>query len=163
MSARSFAYTQIWTHLHSLASTELYTYLGSDLLNSSYKPAQRKLSFVGRDPFDRYYAAKSEATPALGSSGAVSSIVIFDILMAPTATVLIYGIFPVHAWILGGLFLYSDLSGAFGVLLISLSEAAHPSIKTTSLPSLRALLLAKEVPNPSLSIFSGHFCAMFHD
>lgn len=72
---------------------------------------------AGRDPFDRYYAAKFESTPALGSSGAINSIVMFDIMMAPTATVLIYGILPMHAWILGGLFLYQDINGALGVSL----------------------------------------------
>ena len=70
--------------------------------------------FAG-DPYDRYYAAKLESTPALGSSGAINSIVMFDIMMAPTATVMIYGILPMHAWILGGLFLYQDINGALGV------------------------------------------------
>ncbi len=78
-----------------------------------------------RDPFDRYYAAKLEGTPALGSSGAINSIVIFDILMAPKATVMIYGILPMHAWILGALFLYQDINGALGVIFQTSPSFKH--------------------------------------
>ena len=50
--------------------------------------------------------------PALGASGSVNASVIFNILYSPYSTVLIYGIVPMPAWALGGLWLAYDVSGA---------------------------------------------------
>ena len=50
--------------------------------------------------------------PALGASGSVNASVIFNILYSPYSTVLIYGILPMPAWALGGLWLAYDINGA---------------------------------------------------
>lgn len=50
--------------------------------------------------------------PALGASGSVNASVIFNILYSPYSTVLIYGIIPMPAWVLGGAWLFFDISGA---------------------------------------------------
>ncbi|KAK9807437.1 hypothetical protein WJX73_006756 [Symbiochloris irregularis] len=49
---------------------------------------------------------------ALGASGAVNACVILSVLVQPTATVLLYGIIPLPAWLFGGLWLLYDLRGA---------------------------------------------------
>lgn len=49
---------------------------------------------------------------ALGASGAVNACVIFAVLVQPTATVLLYGIIPLPAFLFGGLWLLYDLNGA---------------------------------------------------
>ena len=49
---------------------------------------------------------------ALGASGSVNASVIFNILWSPYSKVLIYGIIPMPAWALGGLWLAYDISGA---------------------------------------------------
>lgn len=51
---------------------------------------------------------------ALGASAAVNAIVVVDILLAPTRTVLLYGILPMPAALLGALWLYQDVSGTLG-------------------------------------------------
>ncbi|CAL5220754.1 g2817 [Coccomyxa viridis] len=67
--------------------------------------------------------------PALGASGSVNASVIFNILYSPYSTVLIYGILPMPAWALGGLWLAYDISGAMGRELTpgraSVGYAAH--------------------------------------
>lgn len=50
--------------------------------------------------------------PALGASGSVNASVIFNIMYSPYSTVLIYGILPMPAWALGGLWLAYDINGA---------------------------------------------------
>lgn len=39
---------------------------------------------------------------------------------------MIYGILPMHAWILGALFLYQDINGALGVCLFLFSLFSLP-------------------------------------
>ncbi|CAK0783329.1 hypothetical protein CVIRNUC_006528 [Coccomyxa viridis] len=51
---------------------------------------------------------------ALGASGSVNASVLFNILWSPYSKVLIYGIIPMPAWALGGLWLAYDISGAMG-------------------------------------------------
>jgi hypothetical protein len=52
---------------------------------------------------------------SLGASAAVNSIVIFSVLINPTATYLLYGIVPVPAWLLGSGWLAYDFYGAVKV------------------------------------------------
>ena len=61
-----------------------------------------------------YYrdVAMRRSPPALGASGSVNASVIFNILYSPYSTVLIYGILPMPAWALGGLWLAYDINGA---------------------------------------------------
>ena len=61
---------------------------------------------------DRLRAACVSLSPgALGASGAVNGVLALSILANPRATVLVYGILPVPAFILGGLFVLQDLRG----------------------------------------------------
>lgn len=52
------------------------------------------------------------APSALGASGAVNGILALSILAAPRATVLVYGVLPVPAALLGALYVAQDLRGA---------------------------------------------------
>jgi len=53
--------------------------------------------------------AENPAYAALGASGAVSSVLLIAIILQPTMTLLIYGVLPVPAWILGiGYIWYSN-------------------------------------------------------
>jgi hypothetical protein len=54
----------------------------------------------------------------LGASAAVNAIVIFSVLLNPTATYLIYGIIPAPAWALGTAWICYDTYGAYRVLLL---------------------------------------------
>ena len=56
---------------------------------------------------------------ALGASGAVSSIVVCQILLAPRATVLLYGVLPLPAWLMGVGWIGLDVMGAAQVSVIS--------------------------------------------
>jgi len=48
---------------------------------------------------------------ALGASGSVQAIGVASILMYPTRTILMYGLFPIPAALLGVLWLWNDLGG----------------------------------------------------
>ena len=64
---------------------------------------------------DRLRAACISLFPgALGSSGAVNGVLALFALANPQATVLVYGILPVPAFILGGLSVLQDLRGVCG-------------------------------------------------
>jgi len=64
---------------------------------------------------DRLRAACISLFPgALGSSGAVNGVLALFALANPQATVLVYGILPVPAFILGGLSVLQDLRGVSG-------------------------------------------------
>lgn len=52
---------------------------------------------------------------SLGASAAVNAIVIFSVLLNPSATYLIYGIVPAPAWLLGGAWIAWDTYGAYKV------------------------------------------------
>jgi len=54
----------------------------------------------------------SSTSGALGASASVNAIMIVDILLNPTRTILLYGIIPVPALLLGGLWLMRDVTGA---------------------------------------------------
>ncbi len=56
--------------------------------------------------------------PALGASAAVNAIVVFNILLMPQSTILLFGIVPMPAWLLGVGWLVYDLSGAYRVRFI---------------------------------------------
>jgi len=66
------------------------------------------------EPKYQNFSHRASAIPALGSSGAVNGIVMFDILLFPSATILLYGILPMPAWGLGAIFLGFDIYGALG-------------------------------------------------
>lgn len=50
----------------------------------------------------------------VGASGAVSAVVIYFIFLAPDVRLLLFGIIPMKAWMVGVLFLIMNLSYAFG-------------------------------------------------
>lgn len=54
-------------------------------------------------------------TPCLGASAAVNAMVIFSVLLNPSATYLIYGIIPAPAWALGTAWIAYDTFGAYKV------------------------------------------------
>ncbi|PRW39196.1 rhomboid [Chlorella sorokiniana] len=54
------------------------------------------------------------APSALGASAAVNALAVVDILLFPTRTILLYGIIPMPAALLGALWLLRDVSGTFG-------------------------------------------------
>ena len=49
----------------------------------------------------------------IGASGAVSAVVIYFVFLNPKATLLIWGVIPTPAWVVGALFLFANLSTAF--------------------------------------------------
>ena len=57
--------------------------------------------------------ALGRAGSMVGASGAVSAVVIYFIFMNPKATLLIWGVIPTPAWVVGILFLVMNLSTAF--------------------------------------------------
>lgn len=57
-----------------------------------------------------FFAAPSAI---VGASGAVSAVVIYFVFLNPQAKLLIWGIIPTPAWIVGALFLVANLSTAF--------------------------------------------------
>ena len=77
-------------------------------------------------PKGQFYAAYRGFMPgAMGASGAVNSLVIFSVLLQPTATVLIYGILPLPAFVFGGMWLFYDLRGA--ITQVFLLPVAFPA------------------------------------
>jgi len=58
--------------------------------------------------FSRAYEPK-----LLGASGAVNSLVAFFICMAPTSTILVFGIVPIPGWLFGMLYMGYDISGLY--------------------------------------------------
>lgn len=69
----------------------------------------------GTDPFERWFRGSVDRVPALGASGAVSGIVTCEIVLAPFGIVNLYGVFPIYAWMLGAAYLYTEISGLYGV------------------------------------------------
>ena len=49
----------------------------------------------------------------VGASGAVSAVVIYFVFLNPHAKLLIWGVIPTPAWVVGALFLFANLSTAF--------------------------------------------------
>lgn len=95
----------------------------------------------------------------LGASAAVNAMVIFSVLLNPTATYLIYGIVPAPAWALGTAWIAYDTFGAYKVQsLLALTEfASHPPQSTHALQMY--------LPD-SLNIkatFQTHICKQFLD
>ena len=54
----------------------------------------------------------SPSTPVLGASGAVNSIIVHECCLFPFRTVLLYGVLPVPAILLGGAFFVYDATQA---------------------------------------------------
>lgn len=57
--------------------------------------------------------ALGRTSSMVGASGAVSAVVIYFVFQDPTAKLLIWGIIPTPAWVVGALFLLANLSTAF--------------------------------------------------
>ena len=57
--------------------------------------------------------ALGRTSSIVGASGAVSAVVIYFVFLNPTAKLLIWGIIPTPAWVVGALFLLANLSTAF--------------------------------------------------
>jgi hypothetical protein len=58
----------------------------------------------------------------LGASAAANAIMIFSICSNPHATILVMGIVPVPAWLVGGLFLLNDFFAVAQVRVRELSD-----------------------------------------
>ena len=54
----------------------------------------------------------SSPSSIVGASGAVSAVVIYFVFLNPQAKLLIWGVIPTPAWIVGALFLFANLSTA---------------------------------------------------
>ena len=67
----------------------------------------------------------SPYTPALGASGAVSSVVMWSILTYPRRIILLYFIIPVPAALFGAGFILKDSLGLFGYGSANVGNAAH--------------------------------------
>jgi hypothetical protein len=74
----------------------------------------------------------------LGASAAVNAMVIFSVLLNPTATYLLYGIVPAPAWALGTAWICWDTYGAYKVNLLALISCCY-----TSCPRHRANMPCK--------------------
>jgi len=72
--------------------------------------------------FNKY---KREPNVMLGASGAVNAITSFTILTNPYATMLIFGILPIPAYIGGTMFVLRDLWGASSNTRSNIGHAAH--------------------------------------
>ena len=62
---------------------------------------------------------------ALGASAAVNAIVCVDVLLFPTRTILLYGLIPMPAALLGLLWLWNDLGGALDGGGSTIAHAGH--------------------------------------
>lgn len=71
-------------------------------------------SYYREKKMRRAYWRLSSTPGALGASAAVNSVMVVDILLQPTRTILLYGIIPLPAALLGLLWLWNDLGGALG-------------------------------------------------
>jgi membrane associated rhomboid family serine protease len=70
---------------------------------------ERRAGLAGRPAWMR-----GPARGALGARAAVNAVVLTDVLLFPTRTVLLYGLIPMPAALLGALWLWHDLGGALG-------------------------------------------------
>lgn len=91
-------------------------YLAAGAAGSAAHSAAGAIQCARRHPAGgRPRAACIALSPgALGASGAVNGVLALSILANPRATVLVYGILPVPAFILGGLYVLQDLRGVSG-------------------------------------------------
>ena len=87
-------------------------YLAAGVAGSAAQAGADAARCASRPPGFRWDACISAAPGCLGASGAVNGILALSILANPRATVLVYGILPVPAFILGGLYVLQDLRGA---------------------------------------------------
>ena len=60
-------------------------------------------------------ARRRASSPALGASGAVNAVVIAQICLFPSSTILLYGILPMPSALFGLLWIASDIGGMLGV------------------------------------------------
>ncbi|KAK9905712.1 hypothetical protein WJX75_004976 [Coccomyxa subellipsoidea] len=72
-----------------------------------------RITSSAKHPWGREVALR-HSPPALGASASVNASVIFNILVSPQSTVLLYGIIPVPAFLFGGVWIYFDIVGATG-------------------------------------------------
>ena len=71
--------------------------------------------------------------PALGASGSVNACVIFNIAANPFSTVLIWGLVPVPAFLLGVLWVWSDVTGA---LVRTLAGCSCPAVQCNAVHAM---------------------------
>jgi membrane associated rhomboid family serine protease len=69
--------------------------------------------------------ADNPAYAALGASGAVSAVLLVAIILRPTMTLLIYGILPVPAWILGIGYIWYSNRASKGAQRSNIGHDAH--------------------------------------
>ncbi len=122
---------KLWTLLsygfaHASMRSDIF-HIGGNMLVLFFlgRPIEQRL---GRREFLKFYlvaivvaglvfvvAKFSQETPAIvvGASGAVSAVVALFIFCYPRETLLLFGILPMPAWLLGVLLLFADLSRAF--------------------------------------------------
>ena len=114
-SAKSIRLSLKWT-LPWKAMPSLQSGCSIPLLLPEHRSAAlHPLHLLAGEPKYQNYFHRASAIPALGSSGAVNGIVMFDILLFPSSTIMLYGVLPMPAWGLGALFLSYDIWGALGV------------------------------------------------
>ncbi|PHS08372.1 MAG: rhomboid family intramembrane serine protease [Blastopirellula sp.] len=63
--------------------------------------------------YSLFYFLQGSSTSVIGASGAVTGVLILFICSYPKQTLLIYGVFPVPAWIVGVFIVGSDIYGSF--------------------------------------------------
>jgi len=66
-----------------------------------------------------------QSVGALGASGSVQAIGLANVLMFPTQTILLYGLIPVPAALLGLLWLWNDLGGVLDGHQSQIAHAGH--------------------------------------
>jgi membrane associated rhomboid family serine protease len=91
--------------------------------------------------------------PALGASGSVNACVIFNIAANPFSTVLIWGLVPVPAFLLGVLWVWSDVSGA---LVRTLAGCMHmPSLQLCTFKAESACTMQRLQERAALGMQGG--------
>ena len=133
MALKSGQWWQVWTFLsHGFAHASVTTQTGIfhlifNMLTLFFlgQPVEQRL---GRIEFLKFYlmavvvggvawylsvTLSGGGGFCVGASGAVSAVVICFIFMAPQARLLMFGVIPMPAWVVGVLFLLMNLSYAF--------------------------------------------------
>lgn len=109
----SFSHTDIWHLLVNMLGLYYFgagmlAYLGPRMFLSVYAGSAivSSLAQIGQAYYER------QRTVLMGASGAINCCVMFNVLMNPRATVLIYGIIPVPLAIFGIFIMFQDVFGA---------------------------------------------------
>jgi len=89
-------------------------YLAGGVAASAAHVAWTRAQWRRSHPHTHAYWGEPRGPPALGASGAVNAIVLFDTLLFPWRIIYVNLIFPMPALVLGGLVLCRDAYGAWG-------------------------------------------------